>query len=432
MEKHELYSELRTIYEATAENPRTFRITIKLKDMVDEEVLAEAVRKTMRRYPYYRVRLSLDEDGVFFEENTTPTPVLHTDGPIMLGGYETQSHLLAFCWWKNKVHIDVWHALTDGGGIYHLLQTFLYYYCSAYYGRELSAEGIWLEHDEVAQAEWDDPARNPIDVDERYVIEKWHDRAFQVSDGSIAHVSRRCNVYNIRISEEEFMRFNLSNEGSPGTIIALFLARAIDSLHADAADPVVIAMCVNQRAALHAPLAHQSLVGDVRLVYRDAMKHMDFETQVTCFRGMVAMQSSSDMVGREVQEYRQLMETLAAMPTHEQRHIHCKRLAEEKSKMFTATVSYVGKADVGDAEFYVQEFHALPSTALPSCETPITLELSAFNGSFYVNFMQFFEEDDYLRAFIQQLRDNDINYDVLYQELTKYPGFVCPWRETLA
>ena len=61
-------------------------------------------------------------------------------------------------------------------------------------------------------------------------------------------------------------------------------------------------------------------------------------------------------------------------------------------------------------------------------ETPLTLELSAVNGSFYVNFMQFFEGDTYLRAFIRQLRENNINYDVLYQERTKYPGFVCPWR----
>ena len=41
--------------------------------------------------------------------------------------------------------------------------------------------------------------------------------------------------------------------------------------------------------------------------------------------------------------------------------------------------------------------------------------------------MQFFEGDAYLRAFIKQLRENDINYDVLYQEPTKYPGCVCPW-----
>ena len=157
------------------------------------------------------------------------------------------------------------------------------------------------------------------------------------------------------------------------------------------------------------------------------MKTMRFEVQETCYRGMVALQADADMVLRDVQEYQNLMEVLAGLPTHEARHAYCVKLADEKSRMFTATISYVGKADMGDAEFYVQEFHALPSTAMPSCETPLTLELSAVNGSFYVNFIQFFEEDDYLRAFISQLRENDIDYDVLYQEETKFPRLACPW-----
>ena len=157
------------------------------------------------------------------------------------------------------------------------------------------------------------------------------------------------------------------------------------------------------------------------------MKAMRFEVQETCYRGMVALQADADMVLRDVQEYQNLMEVLAGLPTHEARHAYCVKLADEKSRMFTATISYVGKADMGDAEFYVQEFHALPSTAMPSCETPLTLELSAVNGSFYVNFIQFFEGEDYLRAFIGQLRENDINYDVLYQEETKFPGIELPW-----
>lgn len=336
-----LYSELRTIYETSTQNPRTFRLTIKLKDMVDQAILEETVRKTMKRYPYFCVKLVLDGQSVFFEDNPAPTPVLHTDGPIMLGGNEADGHLLAFCWWKNKVHIDVWHALTDGGGIFHLIQTFLYLYCSVYYERDLSAKGIWLEGDEILESEWEDPARKPVTFDTATMVEKWSEPAFQIFDGGIAKAKDSCIVYNIRICEEEFMRFNISKEGSPGTIIALFLSRAISSLHPTAAQPLAIALCVNQRRALRAPYAHQSLVGD--------------------------------------------------------------------------------------AEFYVQEFHALPSTALPSCATPLTLELSAVNGSFYVNFMQFFEEEDYLRAFISQLRENNINYDVLYQESTKYPGIVCPW-----
>lgn len=425
--RQKLYSELRTLYEANPQNPRTYRVTIKLKDMVDEDVLCKAVRQTMRRYPYFRVKLVIEEDGLYFEDNPAPTPVLHTDGPIMLGSDETKGHLLAFCWWKNKVHIDVSHALTDGGGIYRMIKTLLYYYCSAYYDRDLSREDICLADDEVAEAEWHDPARDAIAYHTEFLVEKWHDRAFQISDGGLVKLSDKCIVYNIRISEKEFMRFNLSNDGSPGSILALMLTRAIHSLHPQAADPIVIAMCVNQRRALGTPLAHQSLVGDVRLVFHDRMKDMRFELQAACYRGMVLLQSDNEMVRREVCEYQELMEVLDGLPSHEARSSYCKELAAQKSQMLTATVSYVGKASLGDAEYYVQEFHVLPSTALPSCTTPITLELSAINGSFYVNFMQFFEGDAYLRAFIKQLRENDINYDVLYQEPTKYPGCVCPW-----
>ena len=34
-------------------------------------------------------------------------------------------------------------------------------------------------------------------------------------------------VYSIAISESEFMKFNLDNDGSPGTMVSLLLSRAI-------------------------------------------------------------------------------------------------------------------------------------------------------------------------------------------------------------
>ena len=76
--RYSLYSELRTLYEATAENPRTFRATIKMKDMIDEAVLVNAVRKSMERYPYYRVRVGIDERGrrsVYPSVNAPSSPV---------------------------------------------------------------------------------------------------------------------------------------------------------------------------------------------------------------------------------------------------------------------------------------------------------------------------------------------------------------------
>ena len=66
--KHELFSELRTIYETTVENPHTFRVTVKTKDMVDEEILKRAVAKTTKRHPYFCVKLVMEGDDIFFED----------------------------------------------------------------------------------------------------------------------------------------------------------------------------------------------------------------------------------------------------------------------------------------------------------------------------------------------------------------------------
>ncbi len=421
--KKELYSELRTIYETAADNPHTFRVSLKMKDMVDERILRESVATTMRRYPYFSVRMEHGEDGFAFVPNERPVPVLHQDEPAVLASPQTDGHLFAVCFWKNKIHLEVYHALTDGAGIYELIKTLLYYYCSAYYGVTLSAESIRLADSPVDPAEWEDPARAIRDYSGAICVEKWNKPAYQLVDGGRITLSPDCICYNIRIPEAEFMRFNLSNDGSPGTIVALFLARAIQNLRTEKGgdDPVVIAMCVNQRRAIRAPLAHQSLVGDVRIVYDERIAKFPFMRQATCFRGMVALQSDTDMVLKELSEYASTIDALEALPDENARHEYCVDLMNRVTKSMSATISYVGKANFGEAEKYIQEFHVLPATALPSSATPLTLELSAVNGSFYVNFMQYFPEQDYLDAFIRELRANDINYDVLYLTPTNYP-----------
>jgi len=40
---------------------------------------------------------------------------------------------------------------------------------------------------------------------------------------------------------------------------------------------------------------------------------------------------------------------------------------------------------------------------------------------------KYFEDDSYLKAFIEELRINNIDYDVLYQEETKYPQLIDLW-----
>ena len=92
----DLFSELRTIYETTLLDPHTYRITIKMKDIIDGKLLREAVDMTMERYPYFRVCLYIKGDAIGFEENPAEVPVIHTKKRISLGGKQSSGHLLSW------------------------------------------------------------------------------------------------------------------------------------------------------------------------------------------------------------------------------------------------------------------------------------------------------------------------------------------------
>lgn len=411
-----LYSELRTLYETTGAEPNTFRQTIKLRDLVDGWILKEAVDKTMKRYPYFQVRLRMAGGKPVFEPNPAPVPVIHTNQRTVLGSAETSEHLICFCYWKNRLHIDAYHGLTDGGGITPLVKMLLYYYCTAFYETELSSDDIRLSGDDIPDEEWDDPVMTPLEPLKKGAVTKWDLPAFQLADAGIAKITQDGIVINMRIPEKAFMQFNLSNDGSPATIVALLLARAIETLHPDASPPAVIAMCVNQRRALRAPLAHQSLVGDVRLPFTDRIKRMPFSRQATRFRGMVMLQSEDEMILDEIRDYQALAAQLEAMEDFRRRQAYCVRRMEERSGRITATVSYVGKASLGEAERYILE-----NDIMPSVHTPLTIEVSAVKGYFFLNFIQYFQEEDYFSQFVRQLRQNDVEYDVLNITEARFP-----------
>ena len=418
--RQELFSELRTIYETTDEAPNTFRLSIKLKDMIDGDILRVAVKRAMERYPYFMVRMIREGADVFYESNLLPLPVIETNGRITLGSAETNYHLMAICYWQNWLHIDCYHALTDGGGMHPMVMTLLYVYISGYYGIDPEIDNVRMPGDDIPEDEWKDPGELTLPPRPEGLISKWSSPAFRLDENHV-HLQSDSIVTTVNISEKEFIPFSMSNDGSPATIVSLLLARCLDAFHPDAADPIVIAMCVNQRKALKAPLAHQSLVGDVRLVYDNRIKKMSFMNQATCFRGMVALQSDRDMVLDEIRDYQALIAELRETDSYDRRREICIGRQEERSKYITATVSYIGGVNFGIMEHYLQEFDPLPSTALPSVRTPLTIEMVSMNGSIILNFIQYFPETEYFDLFVKQLRENNINYNVLRRETAWYP-----------
>ena len=70
-------------------------------------------------------------------------------------------------------------------------------------------------------------------------------------------------------------------------------------------------------------------------------------------------------------------------------------------------MSYVGKANFGDAEKYITDFVTIANVRIG-----VLLELAAVNNKFYLDFIQNIEGEEYFNSFIQELNNINIKYEI--------------------
>lgn len=197
---------------------------------------------------------------------------------------------------------------------------------------------------------------------------------------------------------------------------ALFMARAIDTLHPERQKPVIAGMALDIRNSLGAPRAHQSLVSQIYLEYKEAMKKMDFQNQVTCFRGMVMVQSQRENILDSVRNNLALIRAMDAIESLEERRQTMQNMMGRFLNQDTFKVSYTGKLQLEDAESY------LDSVQINLETREMLIEILAINGYFYFSILQGWQESVYVRAFTDELRQAGIAFEAQKPEKVQTPG----------
>lgn len=205
----------------------------------------------------------------------------------------------------------------------------------------------------------------------------------------------------------------------------MLLSRSIAKLFPDARDVIRIVLSVNQRKALRAPLAHQSLVGGALLEYGEDLRRLPLREQIKAYREMVSDQIQKEKTLAGVSSTLGLTKMLIAQKTTEERIKIASSVDEMASRIGTTCVSYVGKANFGEAEKYVVEFHAWSYNSIH-----ITIQILAVNGKFTFDFIQKFNSPIYINAFLRELNERGISYDFQDGMLEELPNINLPWIKT--
>ena len=119
-------------------DPKVFRFVCVLKENIDKDILQESVQEALIFFPNFR---SILKKGFFWHylETTDFNPIIKEEkkdicSPI----YNKKKKKLLFRvnYYKNRINLEVYHALTDGTGALEFLKTIVHIYISKKYNIE--------------------------------------------------------------------------------------------------------------------------------------------------------------------------------------------------------------------------------------------------------------------------------------------------------
>ncbi|MFB5675651.1 alcohol acetyltransferase [Paenibacillus terreus] len=115
---------------AGQENSSTFRLSMILTSPVNPSLLQQALDGVIKRYPLLKMELSNGLFWKFLREKETPLTIepetTYPCAPVTLS--DKNGSLVKVLYYGNKVSVEIFHALTDGGGALEFLKTLVFQY----------------------------------------------------------------------------------------------------------------------------------------------------------------------------------------------------------------------------------------------------------------------------------------------------------------
>ena len=107
-----------------------FRISCLLKEKVNKEILKKAVDEALNRYSSFKVKMKAGFFWYYLEENNKEIIIEEEkDYPCKyIDPRKNNDYLFKITYFENKINIDIFHALTDGGSGVVFFREIIYLY----------------------------------------------------------------------------------------------------------------------------------------------------------------------------------------------------------------------------------------------------------------------------------------------------------------
>ena len=258
------------------------RAKMRMKEPVDVDVLRAAANKAIKRYPYFAVKVEVDESGSYVRvPNDKEIAVLPMgEKTPFLCSKEVNEHLLFLEVDEKDIYFNISHTMCGGRGLQPWIMTTIWQYVADKYGITPNAPSIRKPGEPLLDGEMDEPALKTLPKEEPIYEYKSKNPKVLIGDymnGLFNPFMRNNNYRVLAFSQKEILSFAKGNDSSVAAFFLIAVAKALDKLLPEKAKVIGGEIAHNMSANIGLKNAHCDILSHIHIDYtRDQLK-MDME-----------------------------------------------------------------------------------------------------------------------------------------------------------
>jgi len=392
---------------------KVFRFSCELVEPVDKLVLQQALDITIEAFPLYK---SVIKSGLFwyyFEKSQIKPVVVEENSPPCSPLFDRDKKDLLFkvMYFKRRIIVEIYHALSDGAGALQFLRTLVFHYITIKYHKAFKEKMPIMDYDASKTQKMDDSFEKYY-TNSKKTAKKKNIIAYRIRGQKIAEY--RIKVIEGVIPIEDIMK----KVKEHNTSLTIFLSSILMcSINEDIAarhkkNPVVLSIPVNLRKYFDSETA-RNFFGVINVDYNfngnsSALDDVIIHLQ-KCFKERLTPENLSSRInGLASLEHNYLLRIIPLKI----KDISLQIANNIVDKTNTSTISNVGRIEMPDViKPFISSFDIFVSTnKLQAC-------VCSYEDKLRVSFTSAFVSTDIQRRFFRTLTSMEIPVDIVTNKI---------------
>ena len=392
---------------------KVFRFSCELIELVDKLALQHALDVTIEAFPLYK---SVIKSGLFwyyFEKSQIKPVVVEENSPPCSPLFDRDKKDLLFkvIYYKKRISVEVYHALSDGAGALQFLRTLVFHYVTIKYSDAFMEKMPVMDYDASKTQKMDDSFQKYY-TNSKKTEKKKSIIAYKIRGQKIAE-------YRIKVIEGVIpIKDIMKKVKEHNTSLTIFLSSILMcSINEDIAarhkkNPVVLSIPVNLRKYFDSETA-RNFFGVINVDYNFSENSNDLSKVIIhlqkCFKERLTPENLSGRInGLASLEHNYLLRIIPLKI----KDISLQIANNIVDKTNTSTISNVGRIEMPDEiKPFISSFDIFVST------NKLQVCVCSYEDKLRVSFTSAFVSTDIQRRFFRTLTSMEIPVDIVANKI---------------